>query len=191
MLFLDGVSFYVEVWGGVSLGAKFVSMFAQAFVLYVVFLSFKLDVFIPRDEPLRFNRVRRKVYVYDFNYVWWNPFVTWRVTTKSYNWDDLRAEEWKLRGITPHGGLIIKWGVSVAVIKPGTNQVVDRFHLSTFNVDSVWVYICAYMQRGTEVLPSVAEFNDPNRVSPFNVALRLAPKVTWPEDIEIESRTVP
>ncbi|WP_223264962.1 DUF6708 domain-containing protein [Achromobacter spanius] len=150
----------------------------------------RVDISIPRDEPIRFNRLRRKVYVYRFHYIWWNPFARWGVTTNAYHWTDLRAEVWRQRGATGQGGLIITWGVSIAVVKPGTNQVIDRFPLSVGQDEgSSWDYVRAYMQYGPGALPAVETFNDPNKAPPCNLALRLAPRVQWPADMDAESRT--
>jgi len=162
--------------------------------LWTAFVIYRADVSPPRDLPLRFNRLRRKVYVYDFHSVWWNPFERAYVTTASYDWDDLRAEKWKVRGATPGGGLIIKEGVSIAVVEPGTNKVVTRFHLNTdaANTSNFWAYVCSYMQNGIEGLdPDHAEPRDANDVAPYNIALRLAPRVQWPADMDLESRTAP
>ncbi|MBN3824850.1 hypothetical protein G3O00_14660 [Burkholderia sp. Ac-20384] len=153
-----------------------------------------MDASPPRDLPLRFNRLRRKVYVYGFYSVWWNPFTRWHVTTASYDWDDLRAEKWKVRGATAGGALILKEGVSIAVVSPGTNNVITRFDFSTTaaNTTNLWAYICSYMQNGIEGLdPDHAEPRDLNDVAPYNLALRLAPKVEWPADMDRESRTAP
>ncbi|WP_312993473.1 DUF6708 domain-containing protein [Achromobacter animicus] len=161
---------------------------------WTAFVIYRAEVSPPRDLPLRFNRLRRKVYVYDFQSVWWNPFERPSVTSASYDWDDLRAEKWKVRGATPGGGLIIKEGVSIAVVEPGTNNVVTRFHLNTdaANTSNFWAYVCAYMQNGIQGLdPDQAEPRDANDVAPYNIALRLAPKVQWPADMDRESRTAP
>lgn len=155
-------------------------------------LLVRVDISIPRDEPLRFNRIRRKVYVYKFHFSKWNPFTRWYVITRAYNWDDLRAEVWRQRGATAQGGLIFTWGVSIAVVKPGTNQVIDRFPLSVGQDEgSSWDYVRAYMQHGPDALPPVDTFNDPDEVPPYNLALRLAPKVRWPAQIDAESRSAP
>ncbi len=165
-----------------------------ALCVWAVCVFYRADVSAPRSLPLRFNRLRRKVYVYDFHSVWWNPFTRWYVTTASYDWDDLRAEKWKVRGATAGGAPIIKEGVSIAVVKPGTNDVITRFLLSSTaaNTSNLWAYVCSYMQNGIEGLdPDHAEPRDPNDVAPYNLALRLAPKVEWPADMDRESRTAP
>ncbi|KUY93642.1 hypothetical protein WS48_16200 [Burkholderia sp. RF7-non_BP1] len=155
---------------------------------------YRMDISPPRNLPIRFNRARRKAYVYGFHWVWWNPFTRWYVTTASYDWDNLRAEQWKVRGVTANGALIIKEGVSIAVVKPGTHEVIDRFELSSRagNTSNVWAYVCAYMQHGCSGLnPSEVESRDVNDVPPYNLALRLAPKVEWPPAMDLESRTAP
>ncbi|WP_326929227.1 DUF6708 domain-containing protein [Burkholderia sp. A9] len=177
--------------------AIFGSLFAiitTSLCIWAMLFAIRADVAPPRDLPIRFNRARRKVYVYGFHYVWWNPFTRWYVTTASYDWDDLRAEQWKVRGATANGALIIKEGVSIAVVKPGTHDVIDRFELSSRagNTSNVWAYVCAYMQHGCCGLnPSEVDSRDVNDVPPYNLALRLAPKVEWPPAMDRESRTAP
>ncbi|MDH0738330.1 DUF6708 domain-containing protein [Achromobacter spanius] len=155
---------------------------------------YRTDIHQPRDLPIRFNRARRKIYVYGFHMVWWNPLSHWYVTTASHDWDDVRAEVWQQWGATAGGGLIIKWGVSLAIVKPGTNEVIERFHLSTYNqdLDNLWAYVCTYMQQGPEALPPCdIEPRDANDVPAYNLALRWAPRVVWPEAMDAESRSAP
>lgn len=180
--------------GAFEIGMFLLFAIAIGLCIWAACVFYRADVSPPRDLPLRFNRLRRKVYVYSFHSVWWNPFERAYVTTASYDWDDLRAEKWKVRGATPGGGLIIKEGVSIAVVKPGTNNVVARFQLNTdaANTSNFWAYVCAYMQNGINGLdPDRAEPRDANDVAPYNIALRLAPKVQWPADMDLESRTAP
>ena len=176
------------------IGIIFLDVITLAVCAWAACIFYRADVAPPRDLPLRFNRLRRKVYVYDFHSVWWNPFDRGHVTKASYDWDDLRAEKWKVRGATPGGGLIIKEGVSIAVVEPDTNNVVTRFQLNTdaANNSNFWAYVCAYMQNGIQGLdPDQAEPRDANDIAPYNIALRLAPKVQWPADMDRESRTAP
>lgn len=176
------------------IGVTLLDIVTVVFGVWGTCVLYRADVSPPRDLPLRFNRVRRKVYVYGFHSVWWNPFTRWYVTTASYDWDDLRAEKWKVRGATAGGAPIIKEGVSIAVVKSGTNEVITRFDFSTAatNTTNLWAYVCSYMQHGTKRLdPGHAESRDPNDVAPYNLALRLAPKVEWPAKMDAESRTAP
>ena len=151
----------------------------------------RIDASPPRDMPLRFNRLRQRIYAYNFNYRWWNPFERWRVEPVAYNWSQVRAERWLKRGSTGNG-VVIKGGVVLSIVKPGTNQVIDRFPLTTMGADEhAWAYICTYMQQGPDALPPPGPPKDHNDVSWSNIALLLAPKVKWPADMDLESRTAP
>ncbi|MHA6197338.1 DUF6708 domain-containing protein [Pseudomonas wadenswilerensis] len=137
----------------------------------------------PRDLPLRFNRARQRLYAYNFKCRLWNPFERWRVVPVAYDWSQVRAERWSAA---------LKCGVELSIVKPGTNEVIDRFPLTAMNADShVWAYVCTYMQRGPEALPPPGPPWDHNDVLWCNVAMRLAPKVEWPADMDLESRTAP
>ena len=59
---------------------------------------YRIDVQAPRDEPIRFNRLRRKVYVYKFQHDGLRPFsrTAWGVRPAIYDWDDLHAEACRL-----------------------------------------------------------------------------------------------
>ena len=154
-------------------------------------LCVKFDAAPPRDQPLRFNRARQRIYAYNFNYRWWNPFERWRVEPVAYDWSQVRAERWLKRGATGNG-VVIKGGVVLSIVKPGTNQVIDRFPLTTMGADAhAWAYICTYMQQGPDALPPPGPPKDHNDVSWCNIALLLAPKVKWPADMDLESRTAP
>ncbi|WP_317850831.1 DUF6708 domain-containing protein, partial [Pseudomonas sp. A-B-19] len=110
----------------------------------------------PRDEPIRFNRLRRKVYVYRFHHDGLRPFSrsAWGVRTEVYDWDDLRAEVCSVYGPMGTGGLIES--VSIAVVKPGTHQVIDRFHFAhgTMQGEMYWAMAQLFMQQGPQALPT-------------------------------------
>jgi hypothetical protein len=153
----------------------------------------RMDTSPPRDLPLRFNRVRRKVYAYEFKAIWWNPFTRWPVRAVSYDWDNVRAEAWSQGGMAGSGVYFSKSGVVLSVVKPGTNEVIDRFQLrAKANDEKAWAYICTYMQQGPQVLPpSKWKPRDWNNEPTMNLARLLAPKVTWPDQMDVESRTAP
>ncbi|WP_242487452.1 MULTISPECIES: DUF6708 domain-containing protein [unclassified Pseudomonas] len=160
--------------------------------VWMTFYFIRMGISPPRDEPIRFNRARQRLYAYNFNYRWWKPFERWRVIPVAYDWSQVRAERWKKRGATAQGALIIKWGVVLSIVKPGTNKVIDRFPLSTMGADEfAWAYICTYMQQGPSALPPPGPPHDHNNVPWYNLALRLAPKVKWPAEMDWESRTAP
>ncbi|WP_319000633.1 DUF6708 domain-containing protein [Burkholderia sp. AU30198] len=87
----------------------------------------------------------------------------------------------------------MKWGVVLSVVKPGTNEVVDRFQLGAKgDGEAAWAYICTYMQEGPGSLPQSDYLaRDYNNERTFNIARLLAPKVKWPVAMDIESRTAP
>jgi len=185
MLFSNNFFGFDPTMIGLYVGAIIFVIIAPAFLLGAAILP-------PRDCPIRFNRLRRKVYVYDFKQNWLTFPTRWRVTTHSFDWDDLHAEFWRRRAFTPQGGLIITWGVSIAVVKPDTNVVITRFPLTVCQDEgSSWDYVRTYMQHGPDALPPIEKFNDPNDVPPHNLALRLAPKVKWPAAMDVESRSGP
>jgi hypothetical protein len=157
--------------------------------------SWRLDISPPRDEPIRFNRARRKVYVYRFHYAALRPLSrkAWFTRAEVYDWADLRAEACSIYGPMGSGGLIET--VSLAVVKPGTNEVLDRFHFAHGGLqgEMYWALAQIYMQQGPQALP---KFDRPprdwnNEKITFNLARYLAPKVKWPEAMDLESRTAP
>lgn len=161
-------------------------------LVWMVWFGVRVDTALPRDLPLRFNRTRQRIYAYNFHYRWWNPFGRWYVAPVSYDWFQVRAERWMQRGTTAQGALMIKWGVMLSIVEPGTNNVIDRFPLSTMDADEfAWAYICTYMQQGPAALPPPDPPQDHNAVPSYNIALRLAPKVEWPADMDLESKTAP
>ncbi|WP_343214315.1 DUF6708 domain-containing protein [Dyella sp. ASV21] len=182
----------LDAWSASNYSFIALDSFFILFGILVISCGVRLDISPPRDEPLRFNRARQKIYAYNFKHRWWNPFERWRVVPVAYDWSQVRAEAWKQRGATAQGGVIIKWGVVLSIVAPGTNKVIDRFHLSTMGANEhAWAYVCTYMQQGPSALPPPGEPQDPNAVPWYNLALRLAPKVKWPDAMDIESRTAP
>ncbi|WP_238349909.1 DUF6708 domain-containing protein [Pseudomonas sp. BW16M2] len=146
----------------------------------------------PRDEPIRFNRARQKIYAYNFTYCWWNPFIPWPIKTVSYDWKDIRAERWRKQAVTLQGSHLVKTGIMLSIVEPGTNNVIDRFPLSNvYGEASIWSYICTYMQQGLSAVPPAPLNRDHNDLLWCQFAKRLAPEVKWPEAIDHESRTAP
>ncbi|WP_349251752.1 DUF6708 domain-containing protein [Pseudomonas sp. SCA2728.1_7] len=155
----------------------------------------RMDTEAPRDEPIRFNRARRKIYVYRFHHDGLRPFsrTAWGVRVEVFDWDDLRAEACSIYGPMGSGGLIET--VTLAVVKPGTHQVIDRFHFAheIQQGEMYWAMAQLFMQQGPQALPTFPrpprDWN--NEDVRFNLARRLAPKVQWPAEIDLESRSAP
>ncbi|WP_309475557.1 MULTISPECIES: DUF6708 domain-containing protein [unclassified Pseudomonas] len=161
--------------------------------MWLVAYIWRMDTEAPRDEPIRFNRLRRKVYVYRFFHNGLLPFsrVAWGVLPVAYDWDDLHAEA--CRGYVP--GTARVENITISVLKPGTNEVLDRFPFSCdiLQGEMYWAMAQLFMQQGPQALPAFPrpprDWN--NEKVTFNLARRLAPKVKWPEDLDLESRTAP
>ncbi|MGH8384492.1 MAG: DUF6708 domain-containing protein, partial [Pseudomonas sp.] len=136
-----------------------------------------MDVEAPRDEPIRFNRLRRKVYVYRFVHDGLRTFSrsAWGVRTEVHDWEDLRAEACSVYGPMGTGGLIET--VTLAVVKPGTNKVIDRFHFAheMQQGEMYWAMAQLFMQQGPQALPhfprAPRDWN--NEDVTFNLARRL------------------
>ncbi|MGP8471816.1 DUF6708 domain-containing protein [Burkholderia sp. PR2] len=190
------VPFSVSLLWGVPYGGG-----AETFIIWIacwlifiwsVFVTLRSDISPPRDLPLRFNRLRRKMYVYEIDIVWWNPFIRWPIRAVAYDWDDVRAEAWLLQGAI-NGGHTMKWGVVLSIVKSGTNEVIDRFQLGAKgDGEAAWTYICTYMQEGPAALPPSDDLPfDHDNERTLNIAYLLAPKVKWPAEMDLESRTAP
>ena len=146
----------------------------------------------PRDEPIRFNYARQKIYAYNFDMCWWNPFIPWPIKVVTYDWAQVRAERWRKQGTTLQGSHIVKVGIMLSIVEPGTNNVIDRFSLSNINDDeSIWAYICTYMQHGSSAVPTPPPGPDHNNPPSYQLIQRLSQKVKWPTGIDLESRTAP
>ena len=163
--------------------------------LWIGVYLWRMDTEAPRDEPIRFNRLRRKVYVYRFFHDGAKPFsrTAWGVRPVAYDWDDLHAEACRLYGPMGTGGFIET--VTLAVLKPGTNEVIDRFLFAheIHRGEMYWAMAQLFMQQGPHALPTFPyvprDWN--NEDVSFNLARRLAPKVVWPAEMDLESRTAP
>ena len=115
-----------------------------------------MDVRMPRDRPIRFNRATGKVYVQEYNWTW-NPFTRWYSEVKVFDWENLHAELTKQAG---YSGKVYmeRYALSLASCKPGTLEVVDRFDLksgmpTTNELYRTWAYVRRYMEQGAEGLP--------------------------------------
>ena len=154
---------------------------------------YRIDVQAPRDEPIRFNRLRRKVYVYKFQHDGLRPFsrTAWGVRPAIYDWDDLHAEACRL--YVPGTALIEN--ITLTVLEPGTTKVLHRFPFA-YGIqqgEMYWAMAQLFMQQGPDALPTFPyvprDWN--NEDVSFNLARRLAPKVVWPAEMDLESRTAP
>ena len=198
LLFLFGIAARVY-WSLIDYGHTFdwmmvrISIFGPLICIWVVSAFVRLDLTLPRDEPIRFNRLRRKIYVYQFryHYLYLLSRKHWGVKPVAYDWDDITAEVYRVYA-PGHGGLIEN--VMLSVRNPETDEVTDRvlFTDDLHRGEAYWAIARLFMQQGPEALPAFVhpprDWNDDDGLSHMHC---LAPKVHWPEDIDRESRTAP
>ncbi|KNC11338.1 hypothetical protein AC791_05240 [Klebsiella sp. RIT-PI-d] len=165
-----------------SIDMKIMLIFSNFFLLSFVVWCFRMVLFVPRGAPVRFNRKRQKVYVYEHQqHVW--PWKRWPVTIKVLDWADIHGERVFVAGRGNYGHQLY-----CAVCKPGTYEVVDRFILNWTVGDirmiyGLWSHCCQYMQgKAVSDRPLITEV--PLSWTPFKT-------VRWPQDIERESTTSP
>ncbi|WPP01494.1 DUF6708 domain-containing protein [Pseudomonas sp. HR96] len=162
---------------------------------WVGVVLWRIDMEAPRDEPIRFNRVRRKVYVYQFHYSWLRPFCrnSWGIKAVAYDWDSLKAEFCSIYGPMGTGGLI--QFVNLAVVDAQGEKIVDRFLYARGRQsgEMYWAMAQLYMQEGPSAVPKFEKLpRDWNNETHFeNIARRFAPRVQWPEEMDLESRSAP
>jgi hypothetical protein len=161
---------------------------------WLIIPTIRMDIEFPRDEPIRFNRLRRKVYFYQYHFDRFHLFSRqrWGVRPVVYDWDDLVAEACSVYAPMGNGGLIEN--VVISVIKPGTEEVIDRLFF-THDIEQgkqYWALAQLFMQQGPQALPEFVhpprDWNDDSQLSPIHC---IAPKVRWPEEIDFESRSAP
>ncbi|ENZ4286954.1 DUF6708 domain-containing protein, partial [Citrobacter farmeri] len=57
-----------------------------------LFVFLKSYFWAARDQPIRLNQKRRKIYTFDYKRKWWNPWAKWPTTIKAYHWADVHGE---------------------------------------------------------------------------------------------------
>lgn len=156
-------AFRSEIFGGGTAPIKMgvvvagVLLFLVALGLLVFcFRMIRTDAAMPRDLPLRFDREQRKVYSLEQKPLW-NPFVTWPVTAREWNWDDVHGILTRYAGFTGKT-YIQRFHVLMVLCKPGTLEAVDTIVLegnSQIEVDMerTWSYVCTFMERGIDHVP--------------------------------------
>ncbi|MGN8249430.1 DUF6708 domain-containing protein [Pseudomonas sp. SMV7] len=190
-LFLFWLMFFND-WQGDWITKVFLLLCLPA-VVWALLPYVKLDLVLPRDEPIRFNRLRRKIYIYQYRFHRFFVFSRkhWGVKPVAYNWEDVTAEVYRVY-VPGHGGLIEN--VMLSIRNPETKEVIDRvfFTHDLYRGETYWAIARLFMQQGPEALPKFVhpprDWNDDDGLSHMHC---LAPKVHWPEDIDCESRTAP
>lgn len=195
--------FYSTPLNMVDLESAAVDLFIFTVGIVIITPYIRMEIGFPRDEPIRFNRFRRKVYFYQYRFSRTHPFgrKQWGVKPVIYDWDDLTAEAYRIYLPMGYGGL--KEWVMISVCKPGTDEVIDRVFLADDieKGEQYWAIARLFMQQGREALPDFAhpprDWNEFPKSSPWENTVhrnpfdRLAPQVQWPAEMDLESRTAP
>ncbi|MDP9994669.1 type IV secretory pathway TrbD component [Variovorax boronicumulans] len=145
-----------STWDGIAgwiVGVAIV-MWLVAFSHGIFFL--RLDLRLPKDRPVRFNRRQGKVYAnsYTWNH---NPFGRWGGGVKVFDWSTLQAEITKQIGAS--GEVVTqRYALELVACKPGSFEEVDRFRLqhgaqTTRQYEEQWELLRRYMNDGPEGLP--------------------------------------
>jgi hypothetical protein len=155
------------------------------FMFVFISMSFyllKVALLVPRGTPVRLNRKRQKVYVYEHQRSIW-PWMRWPTVIKVFDWTDIHGEMLMYSGRYDYGHRL-----SCAVCKRGTYEVIDRFLLSYTVGDNrmirgLWNHCCLYMQyKPVPETPLLTR--KPLSWTPVNT-------IRWPEDVDKESKTAP
>ncbi|HCM9422140.1 TPA: hypothetical protein N5N76_001951 [Enterobacter asburiae] len=176
-----GVMFYF-IFLFVSIGFYMFSFVSTAVLFSFLLFFLKIYFITPRDQPIRLNRKRQKLYIFNYNRSRL-PWLNWPVSIKVYNWADVYGEI-IFSGVGGDRG----YHLYGAICEPGTYNVVDRFLLAKEweereQLNQIWSYLCIYM-KGESDLPEPRFKGRPDFWRP-----RKAEK--WPEDMERESTTAP
>jgi hypothetical protein len=147
--------------GVVSLLLVVLSMvFFIVFVVVLAVFFLRLDLRLPKDRPIRFNRHQGKVYInhYEWNH---NPFGRWGGGVKVLDWNTLQAQITYQVGAS--GEVITqRYSMELVTCKPGvvagTFEAVDRFRFqhgaqTTVQYEEMWALLRHYMNKGLQDLP--------------------------------------
>jgi len=176
-----GVMFYF-IFLFVSIGFYMFSFVSTAVLFSFLLFFLKIYFITPRDQPIRLNRKRQKLYIFNYNRSRL-PWLNWPVSIKVYNWADVYGEI-MFSGVGGDRG----YHLYGAICEPGTYNVVDRFLLAREweereQLNQIWSYLCIYM-KGESDLPEPRFKGRPDFWRP-----RKADK--WPDEMERESTTAP
>ncbi|MDR6396904.1 DUF6708 domain-containing protein [Herbaspirillum seropedicae] len=141
--------------------SDFLGLFMSCVVIATVIATFKLvylDVRLPRDIPVRFNRKTQKIYVYDYlkPKYWFN---LWRTEIKVYDWNCVEAELTKMAGYTGKA-YVVRHELVLVICRPGTNEVIDRIFLKGLDptvavLYEMWTGVRRFMKDGLEAVPGL------------------------------------
>jgi len=154
---------------------------ASFFSITLMLTYIKIIFYIPRDQPIRLNRKRQKIYIFDYKRKWWDPWARWPTAIRAFSWADVHGEM-RFSSDRYTGG----FQLFCTVCEPGTLNVTEQFQIaggSPTQLHQIWSYLCLYM-KGEPVPEKAVNPGRPDFWCP-----RKADK--WPEEMERESTTAP
>ena len=170
------------------------SIFSTTGLIWFCIAAIRLDLFLPRDEPIRFNHSNQKVDFYHFKYSWLHPLskTRWAVEISVHDWSELWLEACRVYGL--EGGV----STDRVQISAQKNRTSDKRYSRIFSHsirtgEAYWALIRLYMQQGQHALPPFKNPPQPREDEEmfYNIFWDYAPRVVWPADIDLESRTGP
>lgn len=116
----------------------------------------RLELCLPKDRPVRFNRAQGKVYAN--TYTWnLNPLGRWKGGARVFDWSTLQAEITK-QGQDSGELSIERYSLDLVACKPGLFEETDRLRLqhgaqTTRQFEEQWEFLRRYMNNGPADLP--------------------------------------
>ena len=159
----------------------FIALAGFVFFLSMFLSCIKIYFIMPREQPVRLNKMRQRIFVYKYKRIDPIPWMKWPVIITRYNWADVHGEIRYCSDRYRSGHQL--WG---SVCEPGTYNVIHRFQLADgepAELQQVWSFFCLYMKG--EPVPAEPK----NKGRPDSWRPRKADK--WPEEWERESTTAP
>lgn len=131
------------------------SILVFVLVAYVI----RIEMAMPLDAPIRFNRRTRKVYIYtpSFSLKIHKIFRKTGCIVRQWDWDTVNAEVMR-RVVATSIALRAQSYLVLNTCKPGTNEVIDRDTLvgpfgTMESFERNWAFICNYMEKGLDSVP--------------------------------------
>jgi len=152
---LLGVLSFLTPAGDVSLSLRTLGMIGAVLALVGAIVCLRIDVMLPRQVPVRFNRVTKKIYWLSYRFSW-NSFRP-HTQLKIWEWSAVEAEILKMAGF--NGKIYTaRYFLSLANCEQGAKSVLDREillgpSLTTVEFEQAWAYLCKYMNEGFDAVP--------------------------------------
>ncbi|WP_300000912.1 DUF6708 domain-containing protein [uncultured Cedecea sp.] len=173
-----------NLFNGYQIGAIFILWGGAFILLSMIILNLRMALFVPRSQPVRFNRKRQKIYIFEHHRKAWNPWAKWPTTVRVFDWADIHGEISRETDRFEQG-----FRLYGAICEPGTRKVAERVILnySIYYIQlqrQLWSHWCQYMQHQPVVM-------DPLCPPPGDGRPQKKAKSLWPEALDRESRTAP